>query len=178
MMMRRLHASIFVILLPVVLMRLCRDQQRLREYVQFPSIKITAETLASIAQLSVLDASNLLAGEMDQTKQGDSVGAETDNAIDEKVLEPPRHQSVSSIIDMNDLDSSKPATCGFIKCYFGSKSDSQVNDRVHNVQKDGGATQVFDGGMGICGTASTKPRHQPLSLGSSNKRVCYQRDLF
>lgn len=96
-------------------MRLYVDQQRVREQVQQKTEQDT------------LNVDNV--GETNQTDPGDLV--ETESAFHEKVDESYwTHQNMSSAaetetIDMSDLDSSKRASCGFIKCYFRSKADSQ-----------------------------------------------------
>lgn len=112
-MVRRLHASLLGVLLPVVaLVRLYFDQQHVGEY--------AVQHTTSLSGLDVLNTSNL-----GQTEPG-TPGTEKVNK--EPLLA--HHHNVSSVasetIDMFDLDPSKPALCGFIKCYFRSKSDSQV----------------------------------------------------
>ena len=173
MMVRRLHASLLVTLLPIVMIRLSVDQQRAREYVQ---------QTASITELTLMEH---LLGEMNQSQQGDSsLGTGTDSAIDEKLDEPPNwtHQNVSSVaepIDMNDLDPSKRATCGFIQCYFRSNSDSQVGYVVAPAsKKTAGRLKSLMAAWKLAEQLRREHDMEPFSLGSSSKHICNQRAIF
>lgn len=107
---RRLHAGLVGVLIPAVLTRLYVDEQRMQESLVVAAIFNLNETRqADQVDLNSIQNTSQHVEELDKSQQHDWI-----------------HRNVSSYVDMNDLDSTQKASCGFIKCYFRSKSDTQI----------------------------------------------------